>query len=100
MDMDHKNCYAHGMLTEGSKIQDKELGALVYHNLRVLMEETDTDEFEELLQKTIEQFRTTDKMSLKVTLLNSMHAERNSGHHVIEKNLESTPTCMQKVFTG
>ena len=45
-----------------SKIQDKELGALVYHNLQVLMEETDTDEFEELLQKTMEQFRTTDKM--------------------------------------
>ena len=45
-----------------NKIQDKETAALVYHNLRVLMEETDRDEFEEMLQKTIKQFRTTDRM--------------------------------------
>ena len=38
-----------------NKIQDKQVGALVYHNLRVLMDETDMAMFEALLQKTIEQ---------------------------------------------
>ena len=33
------------------KITDKEIGALTYYNLRVLMEETDKSKFEELLRK-------------------------------------------------
>ena len=32
-----------------SKIQDEEVGALVYHNLRVLLDEKDCDEFEDFL---------------------------------------------------
>ena len=44
-----------------TKVQDKEVAAAVYHNLRVLMEEPDKDEFEELLHKTMEQLRAADE---------------------------------------
>lgn len=36
-------------------IKDKEMAALVYHNLRVLMEESDINKFKTLLKKTIKQ---------------------------------------------
>ena len=42
-------------------MQDKEVAAAVYHNLRVLMEEPDKDGFEELLQETVEQLKATDE---------------------------------------
>ena len=64
-----------------NKIQYKELAALVYHNLQVLMKETEKDKFEELLQKTTEQFKTKEK--LKNTLLNCMHPGRSNGLHAI-----------------
>ena len=39
------------------KIQDEEVSALVYHNLRVLLDEKDCDEFEDFLQRTVQQLR-------------------------------------------
>ena len=42
------------------KITDKEIGALTYYNLRVLMEETDKSKFEELFRKTIEQLKSSN----------------------------------------
>ena len=42
------------------KITDKEIGALTYYNLRVLMEETDKSKFEELLRKTLEQLKSSN----------------------------------------
>ena len=36
-----------------NKIEDKGLAALVYQNLRILMDETNVDAFEELLQKIV-----------------------------------------------
>ena len=54
----HVDCAWRGAVT--NKIEDKEIAALVYHNLRVLMEETDSDVFEELLQKTIDQLKATN----------------------------------------
>ena len=44
-----------------TKVQDKQVAAAVYHNLRVLMEEPDKDEFEELIQETAEQLKATDE---------------------------------------
>ena len=38
-----------------NSIKDKEVAAKVYHNLRVLLEETDIDTFNTMLQKTTEQ---------------------------------------------
>ena len=40
-----------------SKIQNEEVGALVYHNLRVLLDEKDCDKFEDFLQRTVQQLR-------------------------------------------
>ena len=40
-----------------NKIEDKGLAALVYQNLRILMDEKNVDVFEELLQKTVEQLK-------------------------------------------
>lgn len=44
-----------------NKIQDKEVAALVYHNVRILMEEINVDEFEKLLHETVEQLKTSNK---------------------------------------
>ena len=38
----------------GALVQDEEVGALVYHNLRGLLDEKDCDEFEDLLQRTVQ----------------------------------------------
>ena len=42
-------------------IKDKDIAAKVYHNLRVLMEETDIDTFTTMLQKTTVQLVQSDK---------------------------------------
>ncbi len=41
-------------------ITDKMLTQTLYHNLRELMDETDTTKFEDMLQKTIEQMLNSD----------------------------------------
>ena len=70
-----------------------EVAALVYHNLRVLMEETDVDAFEELLEKTIEQLNTSSETEEFAMYFTKMYASRK-GQHAIGKSLESIPTCM------
>jgi hypothetical protein len=42
-----------------SKVKDKEMQQRVYHNVRVLMEETDVMVFEQLLQRTVQQFKSS-----------------------------------------
>ena len=41
------------------QLKDPELEATVYHNLRLLLEETDKQKFEILLQQTIKEFKTS-----------------------------------------
>ena len=88
------NFYALDMLTEpGGRIchaliKDKDTQVIVYHNLRMLMEEPDVHKFETLLTKTKQQLY--KQMLLQQTLANTSqrltYRENNSGQDATEND--------------
>ena len=70
------------------QLKDSTLQATVYHNLRVLLEETDQHKFELLLDRTIKVLKTPlQQQALVSTLKHTMLITKSSGQHAIERML-------------
>lgn len=79
---------AHGSCVEGNlrQFKDSELEATVYHNLRVLLEETDCQTFEMLLHRTVIELK-----SSSTTASFGKYFETNYAH-----NKQQWATCYRK----
>ena len=69
------------------QLKDSELEATVYHNLRVLLEETDAEKFEVLLQQTVKELNSSSITASFGKYLFPMFRLESSGQHVIAKML-------------
>ena len=66
------------------QLRNSELEATLYHNLRVLLEETDTKTFEDLLRQTLNEHLEPQQISANI-LKHIMPTQKNNGQPAIEK---------------
>ena len=66
------------------QLRNSELEATLYHNLRVLLEETDTKTFEDLLCQTLNEHLEPQQISANI-LKHIMPTQKNNGQPAIEK---------------
>lgn len=59
-----------------NSIRDKQLAQTIYHNLRVLLEETDQDKFEQMLKKTTKQLSKSPLTQDFLKYFNTYYAKR------------------------
>ena len=76
-----------------NSVKDRELAQTIYHNLRVLMEEQDKEQFEILLKHKHNCLVHPKQKNFPTISTHIMQTESNSGLFIIENILTSTLIC-------